>query len=210
MLIKARVAPGGPQLMHNVRWTGRTAMNRNKTVLSLMCAACVLLPFGEPLLSADAPPEAHEAPRSGKVHLSEVSIGLERTECFGPCPVYRLSISGYGHVEFEGIKHVDAIGSRESRLPIDEVIGLINKFLEIHFLESPDEYRYVDYVWREGEQLTRMQEFVTCGSSTTLRLRMGEIDKEVLLYHNVPAEYTKLADTIDEVVGTNRWILGDK
>ena len=43
--------------------------------------------------------------------LKDVIITLERTECFGTCPVYRLTVHGDGRVVYEGIRFVEVEGT---------------------------------------------------------------------------------------------------
>ena len=38
-------------------------------------------------------------------------ITLERTACFGTCPIYKLTVYGDGRVEYEGERFVTVTGS---------------------------------------------------------------------------------------------------
>ena len=49
-------------------------------------------------------------------------------------------------------------------------------------------------------------ESVSDGPTTILRLRLGDVRKEVKLYRNYPAELGELAERIDRVAGSERWV----
>ena len=44
--------------------------------------------------------------------MKEVVITLERTACFGVCPVYKLTIYGDGRVLYDGIRFVRTEGPK--------------------------------------------------------------------------------------------------
>jgi hypothetical protein len=56
-------------------------------------------------------------------------VELTRTECFGKCPSFTLSISGDGNCRFTGKKNVDKIGNfslQISREKVAEIADAIN------------------------------------------------------------------------------------
>jgi uncharacterized protein DUF6438 len=52
------------------------------------------------------------APREGP----PLEISLERTPCFGTCPVYKLAIRDDGRVDWLGREHVAQVGARTRRI----------------------------------------------------------------------------------------------
>jgi Domain of unknown function (DUF6438) len=44
-------------------------------------------------------------------------IGLERTSCFGECPVYSVTIDAKGNVTYDGKKLVRVEGHQNDRIP---------------------------------------------------------------------------------------------
>ncbi len=52
--------------------------------------------------------------------MKDVVITLERTQCFGSCPVYKLTVYGDGRVVYEGGGFVKIKGEKKKR-DIDEI-----------------------------------------------------------------------------------------
>jgi hypothetical protein len=53
---------------------------------------------------------------------------LERTECFGTCPIYTLTVSGDGSAKFEGRRFTAVSGRAAWRIPSDTAEALIAAF----------------------------------------------------------------------------------
>ena len=67
-------------------------------------------------------------------------IKLEKTSCFGNCPVYSLYIFENGSVIFDGVKNTDIIGSYKKQLSHSELKDIINSFNNANFFDFEDEY----------------------------------------------------------------------
>jgi hypothetical protein len=67
-------------------------------------------------------------------------VTLERTVCFGNCPVYSLSISGDGTVAYVGKQFVNVEGAASRQVPISEVQALVDEMLQADYfnLSVPD------------------------------------------------------------------------
>jgi len=95
-----------------------------------------------------------------KTGIQEFS--LERTECFGPCPVYRATIRSDGTVTYVGIKNVPRLGIYTGNANpyvikhLSELVGQINFFsLENEYSsEMTDQPTAVTSVLRGGERKT--------------------------------------------------------
>jgi hypothetical protein len=72
--------------------------------------------------------------------LSTVEITLERTECFGRCPNYSVTISGDGLVRYEGRTFVKEVGEREVAVAPSAVRKLLVRFQEVGFFDLKDRY----------------------------------------------------------------------
>ena len=59
-------------------------------------------------------------------HPSDVVIRLERTACFGECPVYSVAIDGDGNVVYEGAKFVRVVGRQTDRIPASRVAAILD------------------------------------------------------------------------------------
>jgi hypothetical protein len=141
-------------------------------------------PYGEPgAAAADAP-----------------VVTLERTPCFGTCPVYQVAISRSGAVRFVGKQHVAQQGEATAEIPAPRVDSLM------HELEAGGYFGFADsYVMGTpacGQYATDSPTVITStsagGRSKTVRHDYG--------CSAAPEELGRLERMIDEVAGTSRWV----
>ena len=71
-------------------------------------------------------------PRS-KFHLKDVKITIERTACFGTCPVYKIEIRGDGNCTYYGIEYVMEKGERNFTIDPKRVLSLLTNFYQACF-----------------------------------------------------------------------------
>jgi uncharacterized protein DUF6438 len=67
-------------------------------------------------------------------------ITLRRTACFGPCPVYKLTIFADGRVLYEGISQVKKKGKAKGRISSAKLEELIEEFENIYYFNLKDAY----------------------------------------------------------------------
>lgn len=103
---------------------------------------------------ADAPPTAPEASLdSGETPTSDDSddrpapepdprawIRLHRTACYGPCPVYVVTLYDDGEVVWEGLEFVNRIGPAHSRISGKTVQRLIERFEDMDLDGVPEDH----------------------------------------------------------------------
>lgn len=81
-----------------------------------MARAALALALLAACWTGDAPrpaaPESPAPPRAGP----PLEISLERSPCFGTCPVYKLAIRDDGRIDWLGREHVAALGARSRRI----------------------------------------------------------------------------------------------
>ena len=143
---------------------------------------------------------------SGYFEMDSVLITLERTACFGACPIYRVSIAGSGNVVYKGLEYVKAIGIHEKRIPVRDVVSLLNEFLRVRFFDALDRYENLQSLRLQGgDKLQLLESGVDDVPSTILTLQIGPHKKTVVLYDNYPLELKELADTVDRVSGALEW-----
>ena len=126
--------------------------------------------------------------------LDEVVITLERTACFGTCPVYKLTVYGNGTVVYEGRRFVRIEGKRTTTIGEDKVRQLLSEFERAGYFSLKDSY--------EERMATDMPSAFTS-------LTIDGKTKAVRHYHGdfgAPEELTELEDRIDEVVDSDRWV----
>lgn len=138
---------------------------------------------------------------------TEASIQMERTACYGKCPVYTLSIEPNGKVTFEGKQFTETLGKVESKLEDGKMAQLIAAIDKADYFALNSSY--VDE--SDGCPIT-----ATDSPSVNLKIRLGSYENSTRHYygclekgdgyHPYPAGLTELEKRIDEIVGTSRWI----
>ncbi|MFC1968631.1 DUF6438 domain-containing protein [Chloroflexota bacterium] len=139
-------------------------------------------------------PGCRESQTPTPVNLKDVAITLERTECFGTCPVYRLTVYGDGTVIYEGIRFVKVQGTIQTAISEDKIKQLVSEFQRIDYFSLKDSY--------EERNATDMPSAFTS-------LTIDGDKKNVRHYHgdlSAPKELTELENRIDEIVNSNQWI----
>ena len=67
-------------------------------------------------------------------------IGIERTPCFGTCPVYTCIIRSNGTVRYVGVAHVERLGTWETKIDPYQYHRVANFILTSRYLEMKDTY----------------------------------------------------------------------
>jgi hypothetical protein len=136
----------------------------------------------------------------GNAELDITKITLERTSCFGTCPVYTLTIHRSGEVEYEGKDQVRQKGSRTGRISTEDFERLVRKIEEINFFNLNDRY---DGKNPDGSGVT-VTDLPTRKTSVT----RGNRTKTVENYFRGPKGLKELEDLIDELTKAADWVGG--
>jgi hypothetical protein len=123
-----------------------------------------------------------------------VSITLERTACFGACPIYSVSIDGAGAVTYTGQRFVSVIGERRGQASRADVEALLQAFDAAQFQSLQSEYRA----------------HITDQPSQIITLTRNGATKRVLDYAGtaagMPEAVRRLEQEIDRVANTAQWV----
>ena len=103
------------------------------TFLWLALACCVGRDIGNQSASAQPPLFSQDVP-------SDTMITLMRTNCFGGCPTYTLSINAEGTVLYDGRTDVKQKGEVKSRISHEKLKELIAAFKEINYFDLQGRY----------------------------------------------------------------------
>lgn len=131
--------------------------------------------------------------------VSQPVITLERTPCFGSCPVYRVSIGQDGSVRFVGKQHVAQTGMAAAAISRERVDSLVAELVAGGYFDFADRYLHDEPAC--GLYATDSPTVIT--SVTT-----GDRTKEIRHDYGcsaTPPELGRLERRIDEVAGTARW-----
>ena len=135
-------------------------------------------------------------------------ITLERTECFGSCPVYKISLFKNGKVIFEGKKFVAKKGKHEYFVDTAIVNKLINDFLDAKYFSFKSEYYEKvtrTYKDKNGDTLSDI-EMVTDLPTTVTTFRYNDKFHKVRDYYGAPISLSKLENKIDKLLKSNKYI----
>jgi hypothetical protein len=163
-------------------------ISRKLALAATVLAACsrrepapAAVPAGEPA-AADTP-----------------AITLERTPCFGTCPVYTVAISRSGAVRFTGKHHVTQTGQATDTIPPARVESLLAELDSAGYFGFADNY---------------VMDSPACGmyatDSPTIITSVTRASKTKTIRHDrgcsaAPPELSQLEQRIDEVAETGKW-----
>jgi Domain of unknown function (DUF6438) len=161
--------------------------------------------------TGEVPPPA-PAPVTPARPLPELAVTLERTECFGMCPAYRVSISRDGAVQWHGESNVAAVGDRNGRIAraqltqIDEMIDRIGFFEYNEFGE-----RQTPMSCSRQNNTCSWQSFTICSdtSHVVITVRRKGVDHRVDDARCGESKIDDLGKLIDKLAKTERWIHGE-
>jgi hypothetical protein len=128
------------------------------------------------------------------VDLDSVIITLERTACYGFCPIYSLTIHGDGTVLYEGEDYVETVGKAETVISTKKVKQLISEFDKIDYDSLKDSYT---------------ERTITDAPSVITSITRNGKTKTIEHYHgdfDAPEKLTELEDKIDEIVNSDQWV----
>src|SRR5688572_13153556 len=104
---------------------------RISIIALLAVAGCAWFP--ETIRPQTAKPGSQAVPH-------DTLITLERTGCYGMCPIYKVSISSDGTVVFEGNRFVKNIGTARSKISQGQISELLVMFEKINYFELSNQY----------------------------------------------------------------------
>ena len=140
------------------------------------------------LFDAAAPPPAGSTPVQGPIEIT-----LERTACFGFCPVYTVTLRDDGTVTYVGKEHVKVTGQQTWKVDPAAVRALAQEMQKEGFFELQDEYRAM----------------ITDNPTVYTTLTAGGRTKKVLDYVAGPQKLKDFEAKIDQVAGTQKYVKGE-
>jgi hypothetical protein len=129
----------------------------------------------------------------------DLKITLERTECFGFCPAYKLTIIADGSVVFEGRRFVKQEGVTISSVSPERLKQLMAEFDRVNFFSLEDDYSEIRLSC-PTDQPSAITSIRIKGKSKTVNHYLGCLEPKV------PKGLTELENKIDEIVNTAQWL----
>jgi hypothetical protein len=125
--------------------------------------------------------------------ITNVVMTLHRSQCFGICPVYNVTIYGNGTVVYEGIANVNSTGIR------------ISNISEYHVRQLLSEFRNINYFSLNDTEIASRVVYDAPLFTTSLSIN----GKTNTIHHYETADpqaLTVIENTIDEIVNSSQWI----
>lgn len=118
---------------------------------------------------------------------------MERTACFGTCPVYKITFYKNGQATYHGKQHTGKLGVYTAVLPQESIDSTIKVFENARFFDFKDEYK------------GNMTDFPT----TYIRYSSpdGKRTKKITDYYGAPDELKRLEKMLDELGSTVSWTM---
>jgi Domain of unknown function (DUF6438) len=142
---------------------------------------------------------SHAAPPpddpAGPAARHEPLVTLERTPCFGFCPVYKVTIFRDGIVEYEGKRFVKVQGRATGRLSASQLAELRALFARNGYLQLASSY--------QKQQATDLPSAFTSYSPASGRTKSV---KHYLGDFSAPEALTRVEEGIDRSVHIEQWI----
>lgn len=123
----------------------------------------------------------------------DVQITLERTACFGTCPVYTITIYGDGSIVYDGRNFVDAMGEQFSTISPQAVADLVQAMTDIGYFDLADSYTNY-YVTDMPSVLTSL---TVDGKTKHIERYMGD--------EAAPLSLVEIEVMIDTITNSEQW-----
>lgn len=105
-------------------------MNRQRFALAALAISAAVIAISQ------GPPPIGRQTITAKFN----EISLERTPCFGACPVYKVTLKPDGTVRFHGTRFVDKPGDYEGKVDPEDVAKVVVLAEKLGFWNLKDKY----------------------------------------------------------------------
>jgi len=136
---------------------------------------------------------------SSQSEAAPAIITLERTACFGGCPVYTIAVSPTGEIQYEGRAHVRKLGTASGRVPRERVNALLSELERGGYFSFAERYTSAEPTC--GRYVTDSPTVIT---SVTLNGRTKKVSHDYGC-GRAPGALVVLERRIDEVLNSDQW-----
>jgi hypothetical protein len=159
-----------------------------------MRSALVSLAIAAGCGHAAAPPPPVSNHGGDPVGAHEPMATIERTDCLGWCPVYKLTVYRDGAVEYEGDRWVKTRGKATGTLPPETIGALDELFQSRGYLQLAD--KYTDYEVTDAPSVNTSYSFG--GKTKRIEHYLGD--------GHAPKALGEVEDGFDRIVHIEQWI----
>jgi hypothetical protein len=135
-------------------------------------------------------------------------ITLERTACYGTCPIYKVSVFENGEVIYNGEKYVKTLGIVKYKVDTNIIKILINEFLKVSYFSLKENYFRKILSVKIDENGDEIEEFelVTDLPTTFTSFSYNGKFHKIRNYYGAPALLDSLEIKIEELLNTQKLI----
>lgn len=119
---------------------------------------------------------------SASREFENTTIEMSKSACFGPCPIYNITLNEKGEVSYNGKQHVDKIGKYRKQITPEEALTIIKAF-NADFWAFENEYTAA----------------VTDMPTTTVTFTVDKKTKTVIDYFGAPAKLKELEKLLQNI-----------
>ena len=124
-----------------------------------------------------------------------IVITIQRSACYGTCPIYSAKIYADGTVVYVGKEYVKEKGERRFKITPETVQQLIEEFERIDYFSLKDKYDADE----NGISPTDLP-------TTTTSICLDGKKKKVVNYYGAPRKLNELEDKIDSLAGLSKYL----
>lgn len=117
-------------------------------------------------------------------------FSIERTPCFGRCPIYKMQVYDSGYSTYEGERFVDNVGSFYAKVSMEKLELIKQRAIEIGYFDLQDKYP------------SQIADF----PSVTTSVKIDGRRKEVYNKQNAPKRLNEFQSFADSVFADVKWI----
>lgn len=118
----------------------------------------------------------------------ELIISLERTACYGTCPIYKMEVFSDGSAFYHGERFVDHLGNYEFLVSKNTINYILERAVEIGFFEMEDKYT----------------ENVTDLPKTIVFIKKNKQKKKIVDYYGAPKKLKEFESLVDGCIDYRR------
>jgi hypothetical protein len=141
------------------------------------------------------------------VSPNDIEIRMTREShggCAGRCVHYRVTISGDGTVRYEDLAS-PPVPQQTRRVPVDEVVALMNEFVRARFLEALVRFVGQNFYVLQNGQLELHGSGGADHPTWDLTFRLGTLQNSVHLELGITDYLARLRDLVDKLGGPEAW-----
>jgi len=118
-----------------------------------------------------------------------VLASIERTSCFGNCPIYKATFFDNGEVTYIGRNFVERVGTYTTLISAEDLEGILQMAKDVHYFELEDAYP------------TPVPDFPKCRTSVNIDGKT----KNVLNGENAPRDLIGFERHLDGLLKDREW-----